>query len=208
MGQENETRMPAWKSHRRVHAAQIYSISSTEYGLLILVQWDAVAEIHRITDKNFTARYQPKIGDYLLIYDDGFVSVCPKRSFENGYARMARTCNTSARDQVYAVINGERDYQDMRKSRDSGAPSHSVEEYLLYMEDYLQEARRVASRTWGPDAKPATLDIVRKVTALGVACMEDNGAIPRKLITNGDLAAGVKAARGSDSPPVAKTSFA
>lgn len=83
------------------------------------------------------------------------------------------------REQAYRVIDTERDYQEMRKSRDSGAHSHSPEEFLLYMEHYLQEARRVASTVWGPGTKPATMDVLRKVTALGVAAIEENGCPER-----------------------------
>lgn len=85
----------------------------------------------------------------------------------------------TSRNDVYAALDSERDYQDMRKSRDQGQEFHSVEEFLLYMEDYLHEARNVASRTWGPEAKPKTLEVLRKVTALGVACMEIHGAPQR-----------------------------
>lgn len=81
---------------------------------------------------------------------------------------------------VVASLASERAYQEMRKVRDSGAPEHSVEDFILFMEDYLHEARHVASRTWGPDAKGKTLEILRKVTGLGVACMEAHGAPQRE----------------------------
>ncbi len=81
--------------------------------------------------------------------------------------------------EVYAAIESERAYQEMRKTRDNGAAEHSIEEYLLYMQDYLTETIHVSSRTWGPEAKPKTLEMLRKVTALGVACMETHGAPPR-----------------------------
>lgn len=84
------------------------------------------------------------------------------------------------RNEVYAAIDSERDYQEMRIVRDGstavGAHHHTPEEFLLYMEDYLNEAKHIASRTWGPAAKPAIMEVVRKVVALGVACMELNGA--------------------------------
>jgi hypothetical protein len=89
----------------------------------------------------------------------------------------------TTRREVYQAIDGERNYQD-RLILASGATLedhyHSPEEYLLYMQDYLNEAIHTASRTWGPECAPAVLNIVRKVTALGVACMEQNGAPQRK----------------------------
>lgn len=81
---------------------------------------------------------------------------------------------------VYQAVDGERAYQNMRKGRDSGAHHHSVEEFMIYMEDYLHEARHVVSRTWGPSARLKTLDVLRKVVALGIACMEENGVVFRE----------------------------
>jgi len=87
---------------------------------------------------------------------------------------------TMTRSEVYAAINSERNYQDMRRKRDQGQPTHSVADYLLYMEDYLTEARKVASRTWGPTADALTMEVVRKVVALGVAAAEEHGMMQRE----------------------------
>lgn len=84
-----------------------------------------------------------------------------------------------SRSEVYKVLDGERDYQDMRKVRDQGQEFHTIEEFLLYMKVYLDETISISAHTWGPEAKPKTLDFVRKVTALGVACMEQNGVVYR-----------------------------
>lgn len=84
------------------------------------------------------------------------------------------------RSEVYAAIDSERDYQEMRIVRDGSTASpespHTPEEYLLYMEHYMGLARATASTVWGPACKPAILDAMRKVIALGVACMEAHGA--------------------------------
>ena len=88
------------------------------------------------------------------------------------------------RSEAYSVIDSERAYQEMRMVRDGstslppGQP-HTPEEFILYMEHYLHLAREKASTVWGPDAKAQTMDIVRKVTALGVAAIEANGC-PRR----------------------------
>lgn len=80
---------------------------------------------------------------------------------------------------VYDVINEERDYQDSFADKSETDGYHTVTEFLLYMEDYLNEARHRASTIWGPRGIHETLDFIRKVTALGVACMEQNGAVRR-----------------------------
>jgi len=83
-----------------------------------------------------------------------------------------------SRRDVYGAIDSERTYQNERW----GDRSHSVTEYILFMEHYLLEARNRAS------TKDLTvhihnndvLDFIRKVTALGVVCMEENGAPHRE----------------------------
>lgn len=89
------------------------------------------------------------------------------------------------RQEVYSLIDGERDYQDYLAVKsgtelDSVRP-HSTEEFVLYMEDYLSECKTILSRTWTKDrvAPPEALAALRKVTTLGVACMEQHGAPPR-----------------------------
>jgi hypothetical protein len=57
-------------------------------------------------------------------------------------------------------------------------PNLSVGDHILAMEENLQRAR-VA---WYSGSSPhhAALDFLRKVTALGVRCMENNGVVHRK----------------------------
>lgn len=87
----------------------------------------------------------------------------------------------ATREEVYAAIDGEREYQDFRwndKTTSSGG-QHTVAEFVLYMEHYLEEGRRLLSTQKSPRAEDDGLDFVRKVTALGVACMEQNGVVER-----------------------------
>ncbi|KKL83573.1 hypothetical protein LCGC14_1973410 [marine sediment metagenome] len=85
------------------------------------------------------------------------------------------------REKVYTIIDGERNYQ---KSRWGDDQETEINSFILYMEHHLQRAREVAStQTNGNNSPGATgessLDCIRKVTALGVACMEANGAPTR-----------------------------
>ena len=88
------------------------------------------------------------------------------------------------RQLVYDVITGERVYQAGRWNKDTTESGgvHTVTEWLLYMQDYLTEAINVVSRNPDPEAKKMALDIIRKITAMGVACMEQNGIVARKLL--------------------------
>lgn len=83
------------------------------------------------------------------------------------------------REKVYSVIDGERDYQEAQKGnakRHEGQPKMTPGEFILCMEKLLADAR---TAWYAPDGGVACLDPLRKVTALGVACMELHGAPPR-----------------------------
>lgn len=94
------------------------------------------------------------------------------------------------RENVYRAIDSERDYQIAMAKNAHGDPSNDgkkhLEEFVLYMEDYLQEARKQLSRTWGPDAYKDALNTIRKVVAIGVSAMEVHGAPLRMSPTKHD----------------------
>ena len=86
------------------------------------------------------------------------------------------------RQLVYDAIDSERAYQATRWNAKTTTTSgqHTVDEFVLYMIDYIEEARKQLSRNASPLAQQLALDTVRKVTAMGVACMEQNGAPQRE----------------------------
>lgn len=77
--------------------------------------------------------------------------------------------------QVIDAIASERDYQ----KRKWGEKPHSLPEWFMYMEDYINEAKHILSRESDETANPKALDIMRKVTSMGVAAMEQHGAPKR-----------------------------
>lgn len=81
-----------------------------------------------------------------------------------------------SRTEVFALIEGEREYQEKRWPDHT----HGVAEYLSYMHDYLQEAIHVDARVdaYSVSHEPAKA-AMRKFAALGVACMEQNGLMFR-----------------------------
>lgn len=87
----------------------------------------------------------------------------------------------TSRSEVYAAIDSERDYQDQRWNCETTPTcgKHSVTEFLVYMRDYIEEALHYASRNPDPQATEKALHDVRKVAALAVSCMEQNGAFCR-----------------------------
>lgn len=89
-------------------------------------------------------------------------------------------CLTSR--QVYREIKRERKYQKLRW----GVPDvdglreiqKDPEHYLLYMQCFLSKAIERISTENGSDG---ALEEIRKVTALGFACLEQNGCPSREL---------------------------
>jgi hypothetical protein len=88
----------------------------------------------------------------------------------------------STREEVYSAIDSERNYQDRKGVANGGEPHrHELESYVLYMDDYMTELKAQLSRIWTSDGQPPTaaLNTLRKVVALGVAAMEQHGALHR-----------------------------
>jgi len=86
----------------------------------------------------------------------------------------------STRKQAYAAIDSERDYQDAQKGnalRREGQPDMTPGELILCMEKCLSDAREA---WYKPNGGEGCLPFIRKVTGLGVQCMERWGAPPRK----------------------------
>ncbi len=86
------------------------------------------------------------------------------------------------RGDVYAAIDGELEYQKQRwgQSLSGNRPGNgerSLDEFVLYMEGYMRDAVHAASHYADPEV---TLDVLRKVVALGVRCFEQHGVPQRK----------------------------
>lgn len=84
----------------------------------------------------------------------------------------------ATRIEVYAAIDSERDYQNAKwnETTSSSGGKHSLEEFIVYMDDYLLEAKHILARNGDADSQLKALNTMRKVTTLGVACMEQLGA--------------------------------
>ena len=76
------------------------------------------------------------------------------------------------RSEVYAAIDGERTYQDAKWP---GA-KQSVAAWITFLSEYVREAQFRVTREEGDQGG---LDSVRKIAALAVCCMEENGVVKR-----------------------------
>ena len=85
------------------------------------------------------------------------------------------------RKQVYKLIDSERDYQDALPNHSTKLDeTHPVASWILFMEQHLNNAKR---EIYALDPI-AALEEVRKVAALGVACMENNDTPERHVELN------------------------
>jgi hypothetical protein len=80
------------------------------------------------------------------------------------------------RAEVYAVIDGERAYQDGRWGGTVHDENKRLGDWITYMRFYLDEATRRATKD---SHERGALTELRKVVALGVACFEQMGVPER-----------------------------
>lgn len=88
----------------------------------------------------------------------------------------------ASREEVYAAIDSERNYQDAAKGNAAGPRDpHSLGSIIVFMETYLGKVKSAYSGPW-PDGVPPeqALQELRKVVALGVYGMELHGAPQRQ----------------------------
>lgn len=87
-------------------------------------------------------------------------------------------------ERVFEAIRREREYQNVLWVdflHRSSAKEHSVTEWLLFIDDYLQEAKHAICRKASPIGVSEALHVVRKIAALCVVCMEQNGIEERDM---------------------------
>lgn len=81
--------MRRWKCHKIVEAEKITGIEPqvvhNSHPLILGEGPDAPRFV--VTDE-FRSKHNPKVGDYLVRYADGYVSVSPAKAFEEGYTLM------------------------------------------------------------------------------------------------------------------------
>ena len=88
------------------------------------------------------------------------------------------------RKEVYEAIDGERAYQSKWGDptiTDSGG-RHSNLEFLVYIRDYVEEALHYGSREPDPAFLKFSQNSLRKIGALAVAAMEQNGVAHRDAV--------------------------
>lgn len=85
----------------------------------------------------------------------------------------------ASREEVYAAIDSEREYQNWRWGGPIQDTRKRPEEWLVYMKVYLDKAFEAITKDTDDVAIPNTMDCIRKLGGLSVAAMEALGA-PRR----------------------------
>jgi hypothetical protein len=81
------------------------------------------------------------------------------------------------REEVYQLVDGERDYQDRLSSERTDGTQHSVGDYVTMLTHYVNKLQEAWTMKSG---NAAALDVMRKCAGIAVHCMEDHGAPARK----------------------------
>lgn len=76
------------------------------------------------------------------------------------------------RQDVYVLIDGERDYQNKKWGEDYNDKEWSIGDWLIFIERYVKEGKDKLGH-------PEERDAIRKIAALAVACMEYYETMPR-----------------------------
>lgn len=85
------------------------------------------------------------------------------------------------RTEVFQRIEEEREYQEAcRKACDWRSADKPPECHLVYMRQYLDRAEKAVLLSWNKN-KSEVLANIRKVVALGVACLEQHGCPQRDM---------------------------
>lgn len=84
----NVENMPMYQSHKRVRALEIAAIENGVDGKPRLYFTDGENFQPMAVDPLLTMRYSPKIGDFFVVYEDGYESLSPRKAFLDGYTRV------------------------------------------------------------------------------------------------------------------------
>ena len=87
----------------------------------------------------------------------------------------------ATRQEVYEALDSERAYQKHRWNEHTTTSKghHSLSEWIAYIDYYLGLAKKELATRARQEAYPDVAHIIRKITAMGVASMEEHGA-PRR----------------------------
>lgn len=80
--------MPRYVSHKKVWALEIADIDHKDDGSTVLAFADKGYAVMKVSaSSDLFARYKPVVGDFYVVYADGYKSLSPRKAFLEGYTR-------------------------------------------------------------------------------------------------------------------------
>lgn len=80
---------------------------------------------------------------------------------------------------AFDALNGEREYQDSLHE-DTNLEQLSIPGELVLLGVYLRKAEEAYAATFGDLGEKPTMDVVRKIGAIALRCMENFGSVRRE----------------------------
>ena len=77
--------MPIYVSHKEVRALEIKGVSGNLEHMSWEIEFADETYPNMLVDDALLHRYQPKMGDFLVEYADGYRSISPRKAFLEGY---------------------------------------------------------------------------------------------------------------------------
>ncbi len=89
--------------------------------------------------------------------------------------RDKKAGHKASRFEAFLVLDGERKYQDGLNGREL-----TVGEEILLLQEYATRAREEWTTDFDTNPEVEALNMIRKIGAIALRCMEHHGAIPRE----------------------------
>lgn len=81
-----QAQLPDWKCHKVVRAAEIVGIHYPGDGTTSLILMGVPDALP--VGEAYMEKHNPDMGDYYVLYEDGYESASPPEAFENGYTQL------------------------------------------------------------------------------------------------------------------------
>jgi hypothetical protein len=78
--------LPEYQCHKIVRGSKIVQMEMQTAGGALVQLEDKEEPVMLMAD--FFLRFKPVVGAYIVVYEDGYVSVSPTDAFESGYTRL------------------------------------------------------------------------------------------------------------------------
>ena len=89
-------KLPQYKSHKQVGAIKISEIHRNMDGSATITpsekdeKGNLVVDPFKV-DRHFMTKFEPKVGGYIVSYEDGYTSFSPAEAFEEGYSAVVES---------------------------------------------------------------------------------------------------------------------